>query len=123
MGLEVVVESPQEFRTWLLNQAQPAIEPADEVARRGQQVFHDAGCGTCHTIRGTPAAGRLGPDLTHMAGRRLLAAVTLANDPQSLIEWIRSAQHLKPGNLMPSMPVFDDAEDLPALAAYLGSLH
>jgi cytochrome c oxidase subunit 2 len=122
MGLEVVVESPQQFRDWLLNQAKPAVEPADDIARRGQQVFVDSGCGTCHTIRGTTAAGRLGPDLTHMASRRLLAAATVANDAQSLAIWIQSAQHVKPGNLMPAMPTFDH-DDLPALAAYLGSLH
>lgn len=121
MGIEVVVESPQQFRDWLLNQARPAVEPADAATHRGQQVFLEAGCGTCHTIRGTPAAGRLGPDLTHLASRRLLAAATLANDAPSLAAWIGSAQHLKPGNLMPSMPVTSPA-DFPALAAYLGSL-
>ena len=123
MGMEVVVESPREFRAWLLNQAQPAVEPASEVTRHGQRVFLDSGCGTCHTIRGTSAAGRLGPDLTHMASRRLLAAATLPNNARSLSTWIQGAQHLKPGNLMPAMPGFDDPDDLAALAAYLGSLH
>jgi cytochrome c oxidase subunit II len=122
MGIEVVVESPQAFRAWLMNQAQPAIAPADALARRGQQVFLEAGCGACHTIRDI-SAGALGPDLTHVAGRRSIAAATLRNGPQSLIAWIHDAQHLKPGNLMPSMPVFQDSEDTRALIAYLGSLH
>jgi cytochrome c oxidase subunit II len=121
MALEVVVESPQEFREWQLNQARPASAPTDALAQRGQQSFEQYGCATCHTIRGTTAAGSLGPDLTHVASRRLLAAATLDNDPASLAEWIRSAQHLKPGNLMPSMPVDDDA--LNAIATYLAGLH
>jgi cytochrome c oxidase subunit 2 len=122
MAMEVVVESPQQFRTWLLNQAATAATPATALTRRGLQAFVEGGCGTCHAIRGTRAAGTLGPDLTHVAGRRLLAAATLPNEPDVLAGWIRGAQHLKPGNLMPSMPVFDEAE-LRALAAYLGSLH
>jgi cytochrome c oxidase subunit II len=121
MGLEVVVETPEQFRVWLLHQAEPAIEPADAATRRGQQVFFEGGCATCHAIRGTSAAGVLAPDLTHVASRRRLAAATLDNDPGSLIAWVHDAQHLKPGNLMPSMP-FTNAEDARALAAYLGSL-
>jgi cytochrome c oxidase subunit 2 len=122
MALEAVVETPAQFRNWLLNQARPALEPGDALARRGQQVFLDGGCGSCHAIRGTAAAGALGPDLTHVASRRSLAAATLANDPAALASWIRSAQHLKSGSLMPSMPIASDA-DLRALAAYLGGLH
>jgi cytochrome c oxidase subunit 2 len=122
MGLEVVVENPAQFRTWLLAQARPAGPPADEPARRGAQVFLDSGCATCHAVRGTAAAGQLGPDLTHLASRRRLAAATLPNDAPSLQRWIRSAQHVKPGSLMPSLPAAHDEEDLLALAAYLQGL-
>lgn len=122
MGIEVVVESPEEFRTWLLNQAQPAIEPSDPTAVRGRQVFLDAGCAACHAIRGTVASGVLGPDLTHVASRRKIASATLANDAQSLLAWIHGAQQLKPGGLMPSTTTLQQA-DLSALGAYLGSLH
>jgi cytochrome c oxidase subunit 2 len=120
MGLEVVVEPPAQFRAWLLNQASPAAEPTEELARRGAQLFIEAGCGTCHAIRGTVAAGQLGPDLTHLASRRQLAAAMLDNDSAWLQRWIRSAQHLKPGSLMPSLP--RDEDELAALAAYLGEL-
>jgi cytochrome c oxidase subunit 2 len=123
MALEVVVESPEAFRTWLLNQAAPAVAAADPQRQRGQQVFVENGCSSCHTIRGIGAAGALGPDLTHLASRRMLAAATLPNNAASLIAWILDAQHLKPGNLMPSMPAPEQPEDLHALAAYLGSLH
>jgi cytochrome c oxidase subunit 2 len=121
MGLEVVVETPAQFRTWLLNQAAPAAEPSDALARRGQQAFVDGGCGACHTVRGTSAAGVLGPDLTHVASRRRLAAATLDNAAGPLIAWVHDAQGLKPGSLMPSMPV-SSGEESRALAAYLGSL-
>ena len=114
------MEPPAQFRAWLLNQASPAAEPTEELARRGEQLFIEAGCGTCHAIRGTVAAGQLGPDLTHLASRRQLAAAMLDNDSAWLQRWIRSAQHLKPGSLMPSLP--RDEDELAALAAYLGEL-
>jgi cytochrome c oxidase subunit 2 len=120
MGLEVVVESPARFRDWLRNQASPAAEPSGSVARRGGQLFIEAGCGSCHAIRGTIAAGQLGPDLTHVASRRQIASAMLDNDSVSLQQWIRSAQHLKPGNLMPSLP--REKDELAALATYLGAL-
>ena len=123
MALEVVVESPLEFRDWLHHQATPAADAADPTTQRGQQVFMASGCGSCHSVRGTSATGRLGPDLTHVAGRRMLAAATLHNDASSLVSWIRHAQHLKPGSLMPSLSHPMDDEDMRALAAYLGSLH
>lgn len=122
MGLEVVVESPAQFRDWLVQQARPASDPSDELARRGLQVFLDGGCGSCHAVRGTAAAGQLGPDLTHLASRRRIAAARLDNDALSLQRWIRSAQHLKPGSLMPSLPAGGSDEDLSALAAYLEGL-
>jgi cytochrome c oxidase subunit 2 len=121
MALEVVVESPAKFREWLVAQGRPAVQPATAQALRGQQVFSANGCAACHAIRGTPAAGVLGPDLTHMASRRLIASATFPNNRHSLVEWIRDAQHLKPGNLMPSMPA--EEADLDALAAYLETLH
>jgi cytochrome c oxidase subunit 2 len=125
MSMEVVVESPTAFRQWLMNEAAPApgaaLEPADAVGRRGLRVFLDSGCATCHAVRGTTAAGTLGPDLTHLASRRTIAAATLPNTPAMLAAWIPGAQHLKEGNLMPSMPVL--GEDLDALVAWLGALH
>jgi cytochrome c oxidase subunit 2 len=121
MGLEVVVETPEQFHTWLLNQARPAVQSADALVLRGQQIFLQSGCPACHSIRGTSAGGVLGPDLTHVASRRRLASATLDNNWGSLIAWVHDAQHLKPGNLMPSMPI-SNAEDARALVAWLGSL-
>jgi cytochrome c oxidase subunit 2 len=72
-------------------------------------------------VRGTPAEGTLGPDLTHFGSRTHIAAGILPNTPANVESWVRASQQVKPGNLMPSMDVFSD-EELRALAAYLGSL-
>jgi cytochrome c oxidase subunit 2 len=71
-------------------------------------------------VRGV-TEGRLGPDLTAVGARRSLAAGTLKNGIGNLAGWIASAQHLKPGNRMPSYDQLQGPQ-LRALAAYLESL-
>jgi cytochrome c oxidase subunit 2 len=121
MAFEVVVESPEAFRAWLARQVAPAAEPVTALHERGRDAFFQGGCATCHTIRGTTAAGQLGPDLTHVGSRRTIAAGVLRTHRASLAGWIVGAQTVKPGNLMPSMGVYD-GEELLALSAYLVSL-
>jgi cytochrome c oxidase subunit 2 len=106
MGFLVVAQPPSEFASWLQHQRAPAAEPTDDVARHGQRLFLDRGCAFCHTVRGTTAFfGRDGPDLTHVASRRTLAAATLTNVAGHLAGWIANPQALKPGNRMPQVPL------------------
>lgn len=127
MALHVVVETPQEFSAWLAAQRQPAKEPEDELRRRGKALFLSKDCGQedccldCHTVRGTAAEGKEGPDLTHLGSRLWIGAGTLPNNAGTLAGWIASSQHLKPGNKMPSFNRYR-GEELRALAAYLESL-
>jgi cytochrome c oxidase subunit 2 len=120
MALDVVADAAPRFRTWLANQAKPAPTPATGLERSGQQAFLSGSCSSCHAIRGTAAASDVGPDLTHLATRATLAAVTLPNTPQALATWITETQHVKPGNQMPDAQVAPDR--LHALVAYLESL-
>jgi cytochrome c oxidase subunit 2 len=77
-------------------------------------------CVTCHTIRGTQAGSRVGPELTHVASRRTIAAGTLPNTREQLMQWVRDPQAIKPGTRMPASRLSED--DLRAVVAYLGSL-
>jgi cytochrome c oxidase subunit 2 len=120
MGLLVVAEPPEVFQQWLAHARAPAPEPADEVTRRGREVFLRGPCVMCHAVSGTIAAATNGPDLTHVAGRRTLAGATVANVPGNLAGWILDAQAIKPGNHMPPLPL--PAPDLQALLAYLETL-
>ena len=101
--------------------APPATAPDSEAARAGQGVFFRAGCPGCHTVRGTDAAGTIGPDLTHVGGRLSLGAASMSNDPHNLRRCLYDNQHIKPGNRMPTFG-FLEARDLDLLAAYLASL-
>jgi cytochrome c oxidase subunit II len=121
MALHVVAEEEAAFKVWLAWQSAPAIPPADELLRAGRDAFLRAGCSGCHTVRGTEAQGEIGPDLTHVASRRTLAAGTLVNRPGAIETWIAHSQRIKPGSLMPSASQLP-AYQLDALAAYLESL-
>jgi len=120
MAFYVVAQSADDYARWVDAQRQPAREPSDEFARRGREVFLSSSCVMCHTIRGTQAGSRLGPDLTHVAGRLSLAAGTLPNTTGHLAGWISDAQAIKPGARMPTIAI--PAEDLQALVAYLRQL-
>lgn len=121
MMFMVVALPPERYRAALENERKPAQAPADESARAGQQVFLSSTCVYCHTIRGTPAAGKVGPDLTHFANHLTIAAGALENNVGNLGGWIMDPQHIKPGSSMPATPL--TGKDLQALLAYLGTLH
>jgi cytochrome c oxidase subunit 2 len=107
MGLLVVAQPEAEYEQWAAGQRAPAVTPADSTTDRGRETFLRA-CALCHTVRGTPAGGRLGPDLTHLASRRTLAAGLLPNTAGHLGGWISNPQALKPGTRMPRVPLSRD---------------
>jgi cytochrome c oxidase subunit 2 len=121
MAIEVVALPAAEFEVWLESQGRPGAEPSTDLARRGRELFLQAGCGGCHTVRGTPAAGTIGPDLTHLASRRSVGLDTLPLTAANIALFIRDGQHIKPGNAMPPFRIFAPA-DLDAVAAYLADL-
>ncbi|MEZ4732770.1 MAG: cytochrome c oxidase subunit II [Caldilineaceae bacterium] len=116
----VVATPPEEFAAWLTAQQQAPPPPTDALAQQGQQIFLESTCARCHAIAGTPANGRLGPDLTHLAGRRTLGAGILENNLGNLSGWLANPQHIKQGNLMPASIL--SSEELQALLAYLQTL-
>jgi cytochrome c oxidase subunit 2 len=121
MALVAVVHEPQLYNAWESAQSLAAREPLTDEEQRGKSLFAENGCGACHMIRGTEASGAVGPDLTHVGSRLTLAAASFPNNLGTLAGWISSAQHLKPGNRMPSFNRLTGVE-LRALASYLKSL-
>lgn len=120
MALHVIAHTPGDYEAWLAAQVKPAREPGDAFLQEGKRYFMQA-CAQCHTVRGTEAAGKLGPDLTHVGSRHAIAAGILPNNIGALSGWIAGSQHIKPGNRMPS---FNDlsAEGLRSIAGYMESL-
>jgi cytochrome c oxidase subunit II len=116
MGIDVIVMPPDEFDAWIAERAEPPAPPES----RGRALFFETGCAACHSIRGTEAIATVGPDLTHLASRRTLAASTLPNDTENLARWLVDPQSIKPGNLMP--PTHLRSEELEKLVAFLQTL-
>ena len=120
MAAFVVAESPAQFKQWTSAQRDIVRAPSDSDAARGLVVFQKSSCMACHTIRGTSAVGRIGPDLTHLVSRMTIAGGSLENTRGNLAGWIANPQSIKPGNDMPTTPLH--GTELQALVAYLETL-
>jgi len=118
MLLRVYVDTPAQFATWINNQQQQAQQ--DPVGAAGRRVFETQACMNCHTISGTAATGRFGPDLTHLMSRATLASGAMDNTPANLRQWIKSPDTFKSGALMPAMQLSD--KQLDEITAYLETL-
>ena len=119
MLLRVYADTPEQFAAWVAAQQKPAVE--DPKVAEGRKVFLHNACVNCHTINGTIANGRFGPDLTHLASRDTIASGAFENNPENLRKWIDNPDSMKPGALMPPMHL--NQHDLDAITAYLTTLH
>jgi cytochrome c oxidase subunit 2 len=120
MAFFVIAEAPEDFQAWRERQLASAEPPADAEREKGLGVFHSQACVMCHTIRGTEAGGRTGPDLTHLGSRRTIAAGMLPMNRGSLAAWIVDPQSIKPGSKMPASDL--NADQVNALVSYLEGL-
>ncbi len=121
MRFLVIAEPEDYFRKWLREQSLIPPPPSEgSAAAKGMALFEEKTCASCHAILGTRAAGRVGPNLTHVASRRTLIAASLDNTPENLQRWLEEPQKLKPGSHMPNLRL--SARQAQALTAYLGTL-
>jgi len=118
MLLRVYVEPREAFDRWIQEQRQPVR--AGATVSFGQKIFETTSCINCHTVAGTAANGRFGPDLTHLMSRETLAAGAVPNTPENLRRWIQNPDAMKPGSRMPPMGLGD--RELDAVTAYLETL-
>jgi cytochrome c oxidase subunit 2 len=118
MLLQITAESSADFRTWAMHQKE--LPTASSNKMPGRIIFEHSACVSCHTLAGTTAAGRFGPDLTHFASRAKLAGGTVPNTAANLKAFLNDPTQLKPGCVMP--PAHLAPHDLDAVAAYLSNL-
>jgi cytochrome c oxidase subunit 2 len=115
MAFYAMAMSAEEFEQWRQRERADAVVPAEDS---GAQQFLANGCGGCHRVRGTPAQGAIGPDLTHVGSRLSVGAGILSADHQGFRAWLARHQQLKPENRMSPYDILSDAE-LDGIAAYL----
>ena len=121
MLLRVYVQSREDFAAWIQEQRQTVQGViADSKAFEGRKIFEGIACINCHTVAGTPANGRFGPDLTHLMSRETIASGAAPNTPENIRRWIENPDAIKPGSKMPPMGLND--KQLDAVTAYLVSL-
>ncbi len=120
MAFLVTADNQQQFDDWWREQSLgPKLASGNEGAQHGEAVFMRH-CAVCHTVRGTPAQGKIGPDLSHLMQRKTLAAATIPNNVGYLSGWISNPQHIKPGNLMPALTL--TGTELSSLRDFLQTL-
>jgi cytochrome c oxidase subunit 2 len=120
MAVFVIAMEPGEYQAWTERQRRDAETPVDAEAAAGREFFLGKQCSACHTVRGTAASGTTGPDLTHLADRRTIAAGLFDTTRGSVAAWIADPQTPKPGNNMPMVALSGD--ELRAISAYMMSL-
>jgi cytochrome c oxidase subunit 2 len=120
MALDVQVDDAAAFAAWQAHQRMPAPAPTTPTAIAGRNDFNALACALCHAIGGTPAGGVVGPNLTHLASRRTLAAGALPLDRGTLETWIIDPQRHKPGTNMPAVPL--QPQQLSDITDYLMTL-
>lgn len=118
MLIRVYVDTPAQFADWVKNQQKTAVD--DPSVAEGRHIFETEACVNCHTVSGTAAKGKYGPDLTHLMSRATIAAGAAANTPENLRAWIKDPDTFKPGAHMPAMKLSD--EQIGQVVAYLDTL-
>jgi cytochrome c oxidase subunit 2 len=129
MRFRVFVHDAAGFDAWVANERADAVEPTSDEGKKGQEIFLRSACVGCHTVSGTVAQGRIGPDLSHVGSRATIAAGVLDNNVENLVDWIADPAEIKPGidpeddsRFMPAFRTILQPDEIRAIARYLSEL-
>ena len=119
MRERVMAVSSADFQTWVAQQQAPAAAPQTDLEVQGSKLVTAGACGACHSIAGTNAKGKIGPNLTHLFSRGTFAGASFPLNDANLTSWLTANQTMKPGNLM---AITVPNSQLGAILAYLKTL-
>jgi cytochrome c oxidase subunit 2 len=120
MRMIVVAEPQAAFDAWQTAQLATPPQPSGGAAAEGLELVKTESCLNCHAISGLPGHKNIGPDLTHIASRRILASGAIDNSPENLFKWLKDPESIKPESHMPNFQLSDDRAN--ALVAYMETL-
>ena len=127
MRLRVISQEPAKFDEWVAQQRKPIEKPASGDAAAGMALFNGKGtCIGCHTLQGVEgASARVGPNLSHLMGRKTFAGAMFDISTENLRNWIRDPSAMKPmrpeqGTGMPKVPLSE--AEINQLVAFLETL-
>jgi len=110
MRFVVIVDSQADFDKWVTDQQSPIPTPTGDAAQ-GEALFMKGG---------TPAQGKVGPNLTHVKSRTIIAGGALDNTTGNMWTWLTDPQAVKPGTVMPNLHL--SQQDIILLAEFLDTL-
>ncbi len=111
MHIVVIADPPDQFLAWAADQQKP-VPALTGAAAQGEQAFLASPCVGCHTIDGTAAQGKIGPNLTHFGSRTTFAGAAFENNADNVTSWIMDPQAMKPGNIMPNLGMTPTASQM-----------
>ena len=120
MRFRVIAQNQADFDAWQQAQLVVPSTPSAPEALAGAHLFSDKTCVNCHAVAGTVANQSVGPDLTHLASREMLAGEAAPNTPDELYRWLKDPNAIKPDSHMPDFKLSDD--EAHQLVAYLEGL-
>jgi cytochrome c oxidase subunit 2 len=104
MLVTLVAQQPAEYEAWIKQAVGDANRLLDPATKKGRETFLALACVGCHTVKGTPASGKVGPELTHVASKPSIAGgVVSPVNEENLTRWISNPPAVKPGTLMPNL--------------------
>lgn len=110
MLIHVTAHPKSEYAAWAKSAVDDANLQIDPSTQKGRELFLSLACAGCHTVQGTSAAGKVGPDLSFIAKdpSHKIAGVLAPVNAENLRRWIADPQKEKPGTAMPKLGL-DDA--------------
>jgi cytochrome c oxidase subunit 2 len=100
MLITVTAHAESEYATWAQGAVRLQELLEDPATAAGKTAFETGACAGCHTVKGTRAGGKVGPELTKFAAQNNIADV-LPMSPENIERWVRNAPAIKPNILMP----------------------
>jgi cytochrome c oxidase subunit II len=110
MLITLVVHAPgADYDAWVKQAVDDANLLLDPDTAKGREAFLALACAGCHTVKGTAAVGKVGPDLTHVASQKSIAGGLLSPvNEENLTRWLKNPPAIKPGTLMPTLNLSDE---------------
>ena len=121
MRIQVFVHEQASYNRWIREQKKIVnTDSLTPIQKEGAKLFQEKVCSNCHAIRGTNAIAKIGPDLSHLASRKMILSGKLYNNLLNLSRWIEDPQKIKSKAHMPNFIL--TKEEVNALASYLNAL-
>jgi cytochrome c oxidase subunit 2 len=115
MRVIVVVDSQDDFNTWVANQQKPAAQPQTEDEQAGYKLTSTL-CASCHSLNPAETDAKVGPNMAHLFSRSTFAGATYDLNEENLRRWLQDTQPMKPEN---DMNLKLTPEEIDDLLAYL----